>query len=413
MLKRKQKDDRITQIRLILSLVGMLTLPVIIIMLSKIETVRAKSDDLNSAIAKYPHINNTTIDSCNLCHTSNPPDLNPYGQAYLDNGRSTSAFGAIENIDSDGDGYTNIIEINALTFPGNPASFPSNATATPTRTPTQTRTPTLTQTKTPTLTRTSTPTTNPFTSTPTRTSTATFTAAPATSTRTPTVTFTAAPATSTRTPTATFTAAPATLTPSRTPTGTPTKTATPPGGPIFADVPATYWARSYIERLYTSGITGGCASSPLIYCPTTPVTRAQMAVFLVRAIHGVDFVPPLYSDIFFDVSDGTFGADYIEQLYNDGVTGGCGNGNYCPDAPVTRAQMAVFLLRSKYTPAYTPPPASGDFTDVPLSHPMAAWIEQLAAEGITGGCGVGLYCPNGNVTRDQMAVFLVRTFNLP
>ena len=61
MLKRKQKDDRITQIRLILSLVGMLTLPVIIIMLSKIETVRAKSDDLNSAIAKYPHIKATMI----------------------------------------------------------------------------------------------------------------------------------------------------------------------------------------------------------------------------------------------------------------------------------------------------------------------------------------------------------------
>ena len=133
----------------------------------------------------------------------------------------------------------------------------------------------------------------------------------------------------------------------------------------------------------------------------------------MRAIHGVDFVPPLYSDIFFDVSDGTFGADYIEQLYNDGVTGGCGNGNYCPDAPVTRAQMAVFLLRSKYTSAYTPPPANGDFTDVPLDHLMVAWIEQLAAEGITGGCGAGVYCPDGNVTRDQMAVFLVRTFNLP
>ena len=184
---------------------------------------------------------------------------------------------------------------------------------------------------------------------------------------------------------------------------------------IFIDVPLDYSVNSYIERLYNAGITGGCSLIPLMYCPENTVTRAQMAVFLLRGIHGSDYIPPAVGagTGFTDVPTNHPVAAWIKQLAAEGITGGCGNGNYCPDATVTRAQMAVFLLRSKYTSAYTPPPANGDFTDVPLDHLMAAWIEQLAAEGITGGCGVGLYCPNGNVTRDQMAVFLVRTFNLP
>jgi hypothetical protein len=74
--------------------------------------------------------------------------------------------------------------------------------------------------------------------------------------------------------------------------------------------------------------------------------------------------------------------------------------------------MAVFLLRAKYGSGYTPPPATGVFEDVDLSHWAVHWIEQLAAEGITKGCGSGNYCPEDPVTRAQMAVFLVRTFGL-
>jgi hypothetical protein len=77
--------------------------------------------------------------------------------------------------------------------------------------------------------------------------------------------------------------------------------------------------------------------------------------------------------------------------------------------------MAVFLLKAKHGPTYTPP-ATGKktgFSDVPATHWAAAWIKQLTAEGITGGCGTGTYCPESAVTRAQMAVFLVKTFNLP
>lgn len=75
--------------------------------------------------------------------------------------------------------------------------------------------------------------------------------------------------------------------------------------------------------------------------------------------------------------------------------------------------MAVFLLRAKFGAGYTPPAAMGVFNDVPVGNFADGWIEQLAAEGITSGCGNGNYCPSDAVKRDQMAVFLVRTFSLP
>ena len=101
--------------------------------------------------------------------------------------------------------------------------------------------------------------------------------------------------------------------------------------------------------------------------------------------------------------------NFVNTLARNGVTGGCGGGNYCPDAPVTRAQMAVFLLVSREGAGYAPPACvTPSFTDVPCSSPYAPWINELAPRGVTGGCGGGNYCPNTAVTRDQMAVFLLR-----
>ena len=186
---------------------------------------------------------------------------------------------------------------------------------------------------------------------------------------------------------------------------------------IFADVPAGYWAWSFVERLYSAGITGGCGTNPLIYCPEQTVTRAQMAVFLLRGMHGSDYNPPALggSTGFGDVQAGYWAAPWIKQLAAEGITTGCGNGHYCPESTVTRAEMAVFLLRAKYGAAYTPPAAGGStgFSDVPAAYWAAAWIKQLVAEGITSGCATSTYCPEQPVTRAQMAVFLVKTFALP
>ncbi len=87
---------------------------------------------------------------------------------------------------------------------------------------------------------------------------------------------------------------------------------------------------------------------------------------------------------------------------------------YCPDTPVTHAQMAVSLLRAIHGSDYTPPAAAGAFfKDVPASHWAAAWIEQLALQGITGGCRPGYFCPEEPVTRAEMAALLGRAFKLP
>ncbi|KXK11832.1 MAG: polymorphic outer membrane protein [Chloroflexi bacterium OLB14] len=132
--------------------------------------------------------------------------------------------------------------------------------------------------------------------------------------------------------------------------------------PTFADVPETYWAHDWIERLYAAGLTGGCTTSPLNYCPTLPVTRAEMAVFLERGLHGNSFTPPNVPATFGDTT-GHWAEDWIEALKADGITGGCGGGNYCPNAPVTRAEMAVFLLRVMHTASYTPPNHAPTFGD--------------------------------------------------
>jgi hypothetical protein len=183
----------------------------------------------------------------------------------------------------------------------------------------------------------------------------------------------------------------------------------------FADVPPSHWAWSWIKRLAQAGITNGCAT--LLYCPENNVTRAEMAKFLLKGMHGRNYMPPAATSVFSDVPTTYWAADWIGQLYQEGITNGCATDplRYCPDSNVTRAEMAKFLLRAKYGSMYTPPAVgtSTGFTDVPTSFWAAAWIKQLAAEGITSGCGGSNYCPNLPVTRAEMAKFLVLTFNLP
>jgi hypothetical protein len=137
-----------------------------------------------------------------------------------------------------------------------------------------------------------------------------------------------------------------------------------------------------------------------------------MAVFLLRTLEGSSYTPPACAGVFEDVPCPSLFADWIEELAAEQITGGCGGGNYCPDSTVTRQQMAVFLLKTKHGSSYVPPPCSGQFGDVPCPSQFADWIEQLAAENITGGCGNGNYCPLQAVRRDQMAAFLNITFGL-
>src|SRR5262249_39614348 len=122
-------------------------------------------------------------------------------------------------------------------------------------------------------------------------------------------------------------------------------------GMVFGDVHVGDFAADWIEQLYAEGITGGClAGSPPNYCPTAPVTRGQMPIFLLKVYHGA---------------------------------------------------------------GYAPPAATGVFSDMPASNPFAPWVEELARLQVTVGCGGSLYCPNNAVTRGQMAIFLATTFHRP
>lgn len=182
----------------------------------------------------------------------------------------------------------------------------------------------------------------------------------------------------------------------------------------YADVAPDHWAFVAIQALGAAGVTSGCSQYPTRYCPQQLVPRDQMAVFLLRARHGAAWMPPTATGLFQDVQTSQWAAAWIEQLQREGITGGCATNpaRYCPSSSVSRAQMAVFLLRAKHGAAYFPPAATGIFTDVPATHWAASWVEQVAREGISSGCASTprKFCPDSSVDRAQMAAFLQRTF---
>src|SRR6478752_7320828 len=178
----------------------------------------------------------------------------------------------------------------------------------------------------------------------------------------------------------------------------------------FLDVPPQQQFHLYVTTLVTNSITVGVGGG--LYGVAAPTLRQQMAVFLLKAKHGICYTPPPCAGTFDDVPCPSLFADWIEALAAEGITGGCGGGNYCPGDAVRRDQMAAFLLKAEHGSSYVPPPCAGVFADVACPSLFADWIEQLAAENVTGGCGGGNYCPLNPNTRGQMAVFLTKTFNL-
>ena len=116
-----------------------------------------------------------------------------------------------------------------------------------------------------------------------------------------------------------------------------------PTQPRFADVGADRWWAGHVERLAQLGTTLGCSTEPLEYCPDRPVTRAQMASFLVRAFE----IPAAEAAGFEDTSHNYHAAD-IDALAAARITLGCDTDppRFCPQEATTRAQMASFLTRA-------------------------------------------------------------------
>jgi len=167
-----------------------------------------------------------------------------------------------------------------------------------------------------------------------------------------------------------------------------------------------------IGKLSARGVTLGCGNGN--FCPNDPVTREQMAAFILRAKG--EFDPPTpASQRFNDVPPQNVFYSFIDRLAVLQITLGCTPDHlmYCPSDPVKREQMAAFLLRGlgEFDP---PTPAGQRFNDVPPGNVFYNFIDRLAVLGITQGCTPDhlMYCPGDPVTRAQMAAFLVRAFNL-
>lgn len=181
----------------------------------------------------------------------------------------------------------------------------------------------------------------------------------------------------------------------------------------FTDVPAGYLFFDAISLLKLNRITPGCGGT--MYCPEAPMTRAEMAAFLVRALYGENFSfasQPSFADV---GPDHPYFA-YIQKLSEIGVTNGCTAETYCPDAAVTRGQMAAFVVRARLGITFAdtfPYPSAALFDDVPVSNIFFPYVQKMKELGITSGCTAAQYCPNGINTRGQMAVFLTRAFLTP
>ncbi len=187
----------------------------------------------------------------------------------------------------------------------------------------------------------------------------------------------------------------------------------------FSDVDTTNWAWRSIEACVAAGIVQGNTDGT--YGPTAEVTRAQMAVFISRAMVGGDSHLPTAPAVahFSDVPTSHWAFKYVECAYANNVVEGNTDGSYGPDTNVDRGQMAVFVARTLVTPhgeaglaSYTPP-TTPSFPDVPTDFWAYKYVEYIKAQNVTQGGTDGKYSPDALCTRDQMAVYIERAFKLP
>src|SRR5215203_457455 len=204
------------------------------------------------------------------------------------------------------------------------------------------------------------------------------------------------------------------------------------GGYVYRGIAASslltgnYIFSDYCSGKIWRGIPGTGGTWSFDYNTPLPVTASFGLTSFAEGENGRLYViydngslywlaPYTFSDVL--PTDGSW--PFVEAIFNAGITAGCTTAMppaFCPAQTVSRAEMAIFLLKGRHGAAYQPPPAHGNvFTDVASTSFAAAWIEQIFAEGITAGCGTNplRYCPNDSATRGQMAAFLARTFGLP
>lgn len=186
-------------------------------------------------------------------------------------------------------------------------------------------------------------------------------------------------------------------------------------GCVFADVSADNWAFEYVEACVNAGIVAGYPDG--YYRPRVSVSRAQMAVFITRALAGGDENVPdgPVEATFEDVPAGYWAYKYIEHAVASNIVAGYSDDRYHPDWSLTRGQMAVFIARAMAwvhieDDMKTAPEL---FPDVPAGFWAGRAIQACIENDAVKGYPDGYYRPTWIVSRDQMAVFIARAFTLP
>ena len=163
-----------------------------------------------------------------------------------------------------------------------------------------------------------------------------------------------------------------------------------------------------IEIVAALGITLGCNPPDNDrFCPSRPVTRAQMSAFLGRALGESGDDAPAASR-FPDIPDGAWYLGYVETLAGLGVFPEQAGSPFRPSDPLTRLEMAVWMAGAFESITEVEP--QGIFSDVAADAWYAPAVEGLRVAGVTKGCKTHppSYCPDDEVSRDQMASFLAR-----
>jgi len=215
-------------------------------------------------------------------------------------------------------------------------------------------------------------------------------------------------------------------------------------GDSFWDVPRSNPFYKKVETLFHTGITAGCA--PGGFCPDALLSRSDIAVFVARGLaKGGANIPASGTigdqpyncaaggvSVFSDVSPTDSFCKHFHYLAAQNVMPGCGDASECPSQLLSRLEMAETVARAIVSPKgdvgipgrYGPDPVTGlsysceaetrevHFTDVDASSPSCRFVHFLWAKGVVAGCGPDTFCSGGDITRGEMAKFLVNAFDL-
>ncbi|MCZ2078504.1 MAG: S-layer homology domain-containing protein, partial [Bryobacterales bacterium] len=165
---------------------------------------------------------------------------------------------------------------------------------------------------------------------------------------------------------------------------------------VFTDVLLNNIFIDHIGLMKLYGITTGCTTTA--YCPNDTTTRGQMAAFIIRSLAGENFTYT-QTPYFTDVPPSNLFFRYIQKMRDLGITNGCSATTlYCPDEPVTRGQMAAFMIRARFGitvgQTFPYPSAIAAFQDVPASSGFFPYVQKMKQLGITSGCTATAYCPD-------------------